>query len=124
MRVYNKTNIIPAATRMNTTINSTPMNLVSIYGFSIQVVWTGTPTGSFKLQASSDVADSQLANAQMLPTNWSDVTNSSYAVTAAGNYMWNVSDAMYTWVRVVYTDTSGGVSTAQIASCTLAAKGV
>jgi hypothetical protein len=58
------------------------------------------------------------------PTNWVDITNSPYAVSAAGNYMWNVFDTMYNWVRVVYTDSSGGTSTAVITQCNFNGKGV
>ena len=54
MRVYNVPNIIPASTVLNATINSQAMQLYNMYGYSIQLVWTGTPTGSFKLQASCD----------------------------------------------------------------------
>lgn len=125
MQVYNKPNIIAASTRMNTTINSTPCQLKNMFGDSIEVVFTGTPTGSFKLQASNDPND-QIDPTTFLPgpVNWTDVAGSSQSVAAAGNVMWNVTDVMYNFVRVVYTDTSSGASTATITVSTFNGKGV
>lgn len=125
MRVYNVPNIIPAATVLNTTVSSTPMQLYEMYGFSIQVIITGTPTGTFKLQASDDpvYASSVPAGARVV-TNWTDVAGSSQSVTAAGSVMWSATDAMYNFIRVVYTDASSGASTAVITSATFNGKGV
>jgi hypothetical protein len=96
---------------MNTTINSSPYNVQQIYGVAIQAVFTGTPTGTFKIQASADPATGYDPTDNP-PSNWTDIAGSSYSVTAAGNYMWNIFDIMYNWIRLVYTDTSGGTSTA------------
>jgi hypothetical protein len=116
MKHYN----IPLATdvTLNTNINSANMQLLQIYGYCIQAVITGTPNGTFKLQASCDPF-----NNQGLVTNWTDITSSSYTATTAGSYMWNVSDSMYNWVRLVFTDASGGTSTATL-KAVLNAKGV
>lgn len=125
MRVYNVPNIIPAATVLNTTVNSTPMQLYEMYGFSIQAVFTGTPTGTFKLQASNDpVYASNIPAGARVVTNWTDIANSMVTVTAAGDYMWNVTDSMYNFVRVVYTDGSAGASTAVLTVCTFNSKGI
>lgn len=123
MNRYNK-QMIAAATTMNTTINSTAMQTVDLYGYAIQAVWTGTPTGTFKLQASNDPVTTQWPTAQTQPTNWTDITNSSQAVSAAGNFMWNATDVMYNWVRVVYTDGSSGASTASLTTLTFNGKGI
>ena len=123
MRVYNKPVIIPANTIMNTTINSQALELLNMYGYSIQVVFTGTPTGTFKLQASSDPVNG-VSSGLNTPVNWTDVANSSQSLTAAGNYMWNVFDVMYNWVRLVYQDTSGGTSTAIITVSQFNGKGI
>lgn len=122
MRVYPLSAIIPASTVLNTTVNSTAMQLYNMFGYAIQIVFTGTPTGSFKLQASNDQVS--FPTGTWVPTNWTDVTNSSQSVAAAGSVMWNVSDVMYNWVRVVYTDTSSGSSTAIITVSEFNGKGV
>lgn len=109
MRVYN-TPIIEAAV-MDENLTSAAYNVQQLYGVAIQAVWTGTPAGTFKLQASADPATAYIES-QNTPTNWTDIANSSYAVSGAGSYMWNVFDIMYNYIRVVYTDGSSGTSTA------------
>lgn len=128
MKMYNNQNIIPVGTVMNTTLNSLGFQLYNSFSFSFQVFFTGTPTGSCKLQASNDPAFSGQPNANgsgldVQPVNWTDVKNSTFLVTAAGNVMWDYSDPGFNWVRVVYTDTSGGTSTAVISSSVFNAKG-
>lgn len=113
MHVYNQQIVTNQV--MNTTINSSAYNVQQIYGYAIQATFTGAPTGTFKLQASNDPATSYNpgnGTGANPVVNWTDIANSPYVVTASGNYMWNVYDVMYTWVRLVYTDTSGGTSTA------------
>lgn len=121
MKPFNIPNIIPASTRMNATINSSAIQVYNAFNFSIQIFFTGTPTGSFKLQASSDPAFSGIPNE---PTNWTDVTDSPFAVSAAGNVMWNYAYPGFNWIRVVYSDTSSGVSTAIITSSVFNGKGI
>ena len=125
MKFYNVPNIIPANTVMNTTIDSKPMQLLDSFIFNIQIFFTGTPTGTFKLQSSTDPAAASVAGGQItnLPTNWTDVANSSFSVSAAGNVSWDYSWPGFNWVRVVYTDGSSGSSTAVITSATFNAKG-
>ncbi len=123
MLASNIQNIIAPGTVMNTTINSAPVPLMQSWGYAIQVVFTGVPTGNFQLQASCDPIP-QARVEEVPPTNWSTVINSTIAVSAAGNLLWNVADMAYTYVRVVYTDTSGGTSTAVITACNFNGKGV
>lgn len=119
MHVYNKQ--IVTNTVMNTTITSDYYNVQQLFGCAIQAVFTGTPTGDFKLQASADPATSYTASSNT-PVNWTDIDTSPYSVSASGNYMWNVFDIMYNYIRLVYTDSSGGTSTA-ILNVTINAKG-
>ena len=97
---------------MNTTITSPAVQLDQIIGYAIQAVYTGTPTGTFKLQASNDPVKLAYDVNPQTPTNWTDIANSSYSVSSAGIYTWNVTDVFYTFVRLVYTDGSSGTSTA------------
>lgn len=109
---------------MNTTITSPAMQLKNMVGYTIQIVFTGTPTGSFKLQASADPYN-QAAPTQPYPepNNWTDVASSTFVVAAAGNVEWNTYYAMYNYVRFVYTDGSSGSSTATITSSVFNGKG-
>lgn len=124
MKNYNKTILTPPVV-MNTTITSAPLQIQNLFGFSIHVVFTGTPTGTFKLQGSNDpLYDGPPSSQPATPTNWSDIDDSSEGVSAAGDFMWNVTDAMYNWVRLIYTDGSSGASTAVITSAIFNGKGV
>jgi hypothetical protein len=89
--------------------NGNPINLDYIDLCAIQAVITGSPVGSMKLQGSCDVGTSTTDGnpANNVVTNWTDVAGSSQAVSAAGNLMFNISDAGWKWLRVVYTFTSG-----------------
>ena len=114
---------------MNATINSMAMQLLEMWGYSIQITFAGTPTGSFKLQGSDDpVPKANLvigANGAVIytPVYWSDIANSTFAVTAAGNVAWDVVTTAYNYVRVVYSDTSDGASTATITAANANFKG-
>lgn len=117
MHVYN--NVMVANVVMNATITSPAFIMKELYGFAIQAVYTGTPTGTLKLQASADPATSinpgNSVGANVI-TNWTDIANTSTALSAAGNTLYNVPDVMYNWVRLVYTDGSGGTSTAVLSA--------
>lgn len=128
LKPFNIPNIIPAGTVMNATINSIPLQVYNGIIFSLQIFFSGTPAGSFKLQASDDPAAAAVANAVYtsltLPKNWSDISGSGASVSAAGDVGWNYRDPGFNWVRVVYTDSSGGTSTAAITSSVFNEKGV
>lgn len=115
MRTGNDT-LQDAATSMGASFNLPAIWLGHICNYSIQLVFTGTPNGTFKLQASNDLGGPGLA-----PTNWTDVANSSQAITAAGDHMWQVENAGYKYVRVVYTRSS---STGSLTVANFNVKGV
>lgn len=124
MRTSNKQ--ILTAQALNANITTTPFQLKNVYMYSVAFNVTGTPTGVVKLQASNDpeTNDSMPSNnPQPSPSNWADITNSSFTLSAAGETMWNVSSIAYNWVRVVYTDNSSGASTATV-NCVINVKGV
>lgn len=102
------------ATAMASTINGPDINVNLYQDFSFYAKWTGTPTGSFKLQGSNDVGDSV--------TDWEDIPGSTLAVAgAAGTQMWNYTRSQFRWVRIVYTATSGSGT---LSKCIFNAKGV
>lgn len=129
MNTYNLQNIYTAGTVLNATRNSVAIQLQDMVDFSIQIFFTGTPTGSFKLQASNDPVPPKTLQPGVngaitfSPTHWSDIADSGFSVVAAGDVMWNYRDAGFTFVRVVYTDSSSGASTAVIASAEYNGKG-
>jgi hypothetical protein len=119
MRVLNEDLLIidraPAPTDMSIPIIFKPIYLGHVANYSIQIVFTwnlvgGPPTGTFKLQNSSDMGNpnSQGDSAKYVKVqNWTDVSNSTFTVTEAGDVMWEVENSGAEWVRAVWTPTSG-----------------
>lgn len=107
----NTVNLLAAApndifqeTDMTSTITSRTIDLQAGLHFSVFLKWSGTPTGTFKLQASNDLAGT---NPDAV-VDWEDVTGSSYSVAgAAGQLVFNYDTAPFRWIRIVYTAASG-----------------
>lgn len=101
-----------------TNFNTNPVNISNHEGFSvlITVPATGTPNGTFKLQCSNDNGKSILGQVDYSAiTNWVDIASGgdrvvSVAVAGAGGVYLIDPLAMYKWVRVVYTRTSGSIT--------------
>lgn len=120
MRVFNEK--ILNGSILNAAVTSAAIPLKSIFMYSIGVVVAGTPTGVLKLQVSNDPETNDSIPLPP-PTNWYDLANSSNTLSAAGNTFYNISDVAYNYVRIVYTDGSGGTSTATM-SAIINAKGI
>lgn len=90
-------------------LTSTAGLIAHVFGFNIQIVITGSPVGVLKLQGSSDpVPDAQFPpSGNWVPTNWTDIKDSSVNVTGAGTVDYDVGDAFFNFVRVVYSSSSG-----------------
>lgn len=87
------------------TITSDAVQVEHVANLAVQIVTTGTHSGTLKLQASLD------------GSNWSDIPDASIAVSNAGAYFVNVSNIGFDYVRMVYTKsafTSGVISSAKI----------
>lgn len=101
-----------------------PVYLGHIAQYAIQLVFTGTPGGNFKLQCSNDAghpnAQSKSEQSEDV-VNWTDIADSAQAISAAGNHTWNAENVGYLWVRVVWTQTSG---TGSLTSARVMCKGV
>lgn len=87
---------------LTSTTNTPTKDVYNCDRYAIQADYTGTFSGSLKLEVSNDEADSV--------TNWTELTGSSVAITSDGTYIWNVKHVAYRAVRVVYTYTSGSVT--------------
>lgn len=81
---------------ISVTVTSNPVDVTGINGVSLSAVYTGSPVGVIKLQASVDNG-----------ANWSDVASSSFSISSAGVFIWNYAPVAVPLLRVVYTATSG-----------------
>ena len=107
MRVQNKS-LITSSVLLDTSWTSEPIWLEHIICWSIQLVFTGTPSGTFIVQVSNDpVSYEEVKSGSKTVSNWSDYDGSSTSVSAAGNILFNVKYAGYKWARAKYVFTSG-----------------
>lgn len=124
MRSFNRQ--ILTAQPLNVNSNSPYSQLRNIYIYCISAIYTGSATGNIKLQASNDpeTNDTQVNTPYgpgqsptnppaKGPVNWVDIANSTFTISpGVTETLWNVNAVGYNYVRVVYTDASGGTSTA------------
>lgn len=79
--------------------------------YSVHAEWTGTPTGTLKLQGSGKYPQGLVSGNTLPPfvdSDFVDITDATAATGgAAGEQLFDVEDASYAWVKVVYTNTSG-----------------
>ncbi len=87
------------------------MKIDNIFGYSIQCIFTGNPSGSLSLQGCNDSV--QLSTS---PQNWDTIVGSTQAITNSGTTTYNVRGAFYNYVQVVYSDSSGGTA---VGTCTI-----
>lgn len=100
---------VASAASMGADVDGTPIRLNQAIGYSIHAVWTGTPTGSLKVQVSNDEGSGPLDGSAPVITNWTDLATPAPVALAgaAGTAMFNVDGAMYRWARLKYARTSG-----------------
>lgn len=96
------------------TISSNAQWSDMIIRFSFQAVVTGSASGTIIAQASNDFFVGAPPN-QFKPTNWSNI-GSSVTVTNTGVYIIPEIESSYEYIRLTYTDTSGGTATGSISA--------
>lgn len=107
--------------------NLKPMWLGDIIAAGIQLVYTGTPAGNFKVQVSNDKGQPTAASeAQQYAgvTNWTDLAApAAITVSAAGNSYFNLDHLGAEWARIVWTATGAGSGTPTLTIARLKVKG-
>lgn len=112
MRVGSDT-LIDASVNLATPWTSEAVWLGHVTGFSIQLVFSGAPEGSWRLQASNDAGQSNAPTEALQSTNitnWTLIEDSSQLVAESGDHTWNVQSPGYRWVRVQWLPTAGSGS--------------
>jgi hypothetical protein len=110
-------------TDMASTITSDPIWLANIINYNIQIVFTGSPVGTFTLQISGDAGNPNApfqVDRDYQITHWTTMQGSSQAIAASGDHSYEVQNSGHRWARLIYTKTSG---TGTITSCRFALKG-
>jgi hypothetical protein len=98
MAVTFASNTLFSGADMSASFQSDEINLHNMNGFSIHAIFTGSPTGTAYVAVSID------------GENWITLTDSSQALSAAGDIFWNVNTAKYKLARLHYTRSSGSGS--------------
>lgn len=101
-------NVFPTAGDMSGNITTAAFPINQTFGWAAQFVYTGAPVGDLKVQISCD--PNLGPNSVPLPTNWTDLGSASVSISASGDCAFNVDLAFYSWIRFVYTRTSGSGS--------------
>lgn len=83
---------------MAASFNSSSIDILYFREYSATFVFTGSPVGTLKIQGSNDTDN---------PDSWVDIENSSSTITAAGSILYEVSEVAVSFIRFVYTYTSG-----------------
>lgn len=93
------------AQTMAADVTSNPINIQYLDNISIQLNFTGTPTGTFDLQGSLDYSPGPFANTG----NWISVTLpvAPVAAGAASQILLDLNQLSFPWVKIVYTRSSG-----------------
>lgn len=114
MRVVNFDILKGTPASLASSVNFAPIYLAQISKYSLQLIFTSSPVGTFKLQASNYPTQEIQSNGLLAESSfaipesaWTDITGSDQAVSASGNHTWNVDSSSYNWVRMVWTATSG-----------------
>ena len=107
MRISNDT-IISGPVDLSANWTSEPIWLGHISAYSIQLFFSGTPNGAFRLQCSND--KEQNVETAVGVTHWTTVAGSSQVIDEAGDHTWTVREAGYRWVRVQWISGLGAGS--------------
>ena len=98
--LYNK--LIVTNGNMSANITSPLLDMSTVEAIVFYANWTGTPTGTLKLQVSLTENN----------TDFVDLPGSSQSLTGiAGKFMWNITDTNFDQIRLVYIAGSGTGST-------------
>lgn len=100
------------AVSMASTITGPPTNINRLPGLSYDIVWTGTPTGTFAVQVSNTYAQNADGTVKTAGS-WSTLPSSSFTGTypvpagSAGNGFLDIVGTEAAWCRLVYTASGG-----------------
>lgn len=91
----------------NLTSNVTDIRFMD--NISVQLIFTGTPTGTFEVEGSLDYNRPDPTTGVTNPGTWTPITFSTPPVAsgAAGDILLDMNQLSFPFIRVVYISTSG-----------------
>lgn len=90
---------------MSADITGAPVSILNHAMYSFHCIWTGTPTGNLKIQASSDPRVDIDKRTGTSTATWEDVDTVA-AGGAAGSKLWDNLRSSVKWVRIFYDQTA------------------
>jgi len=93
---------------MSGDVTSIITNIQQLDNIGFQVVWTGTPVGSFDIQVSLNYTQDEWGNVQNAG-DWSSIglTPAPAAEGSADSAYIDINQISAPWIRLIYTRTSG-----------------
>jgi len=121
MRTIRVEDILGGTTSMADDINGTPIDISHLNNVAVHLVWTGTPTGTWRLQVSNDKVPAGVDKNSIAYSNltWIDADTQAGG-GAAGSKLFTLTNTGAKWVTVMWDDTSG---TGTVTTATMHAKG-
>lgn len=90
-----------------TVVTSNVVDTRYLTNLYLQISYTGTPNGSFSIQASMDYVPNPAGGAGIVAGTWIDIgANIANAAGGAGAVGVNIANEGYAFLRLVYTNTS------------------
>lgn len=94
--VMAETRRLDSAQSLGASFSTAPKTMdAKVSGYSVQLIYTGAPVGTFSLECSNDGA------------NWDTVPDTTVAISAAGTTLYNVAAVFYKFARIKFVRTSG-----------------
>jgi hypothetical protein len=93
-------------------VNGSAFDVNQAVSASFQIVCgDATAAGTVKLQVSNDIVSNGGDRKNFTPTNWSDIPNATSAVSSGVGPAIVIGNMCFSYIRAVYTRTSGGSTT-------------
>jgi hypothetical protein len=100
--------VITAGDMSQASLTSLVTDISTLDNIAIEMVFSGSPTGTFAVQGSLDYAQDYMGNVTNAG-NWTPLTLSPTPVSSgsAGTILINLNQLAFPYIRTVYTKTSG-----------------
>lgn len=93
------------AQSLGASFSSVPVNIQYLDNTTVQLIFTGSPVGTFSIEGSVNHAANAITGVETVAGTWTPITSS--AVSAAGDILFDLNQLSFPWIRVSYTRTSG-----------------